>query len=99
MAYKQLNFIFTGLDSGKSKIKALADWVPAGGLLSGLEMAVILLCPHSSYGRRARELPGISCVFMHACTLTESYLTLCDPMDCSPPGSSVHRILQARILE
>ena len=26
-------------------------------------------------------------------------LTLCDPIDCSPPGSSVHRILQARILE
>ena len=25
--------------------------------------------------------------------------TLCDSMDCSPPGSSVHRILQARILE
>ena len=25
--------------------------------------------------------------------------TLCDPMDCSPPGSSVHRISQARILE
>ena len=25
--------------------------------------------------------------------------TLCDPMDCSPPGSSVHGILQARILE
>ena len=23
----------------------------------------------------------------------------CDPMDCSPPGSSVHRILQARKLE
>ena len=26
-------------------------------------------------------------------------LTLCDPMDCSPPGFSVHGILQARILE
>ena len=26
-------------------------------------------------------------------------LTLCDPMDCSPPGSSVHGILQAGILE
>ena len=26
-------------------------------------------------------------------------LTLCDPMDCSPPGSSVHGILQARILK
>ena len=25
--------------------------------------------------------------------------TLCDPMDCSPQGSSVHGILQARILE
>ena len=25
--------------------------------------------------------------------------TLCDTMDCSPPGSSVHSILQARILE
>ena len=24
---------------------------------------------------------------------------VCDPMDCSPPGSSVHGILQARILE
>ena len=25
--------------------------------------------------------------------------TLCDPMDCSPLGSSVHEIFQARILE
>ena len=31
--------------------------------------------------------------------VTQSYLTLCDPMDCNPPGSSVHGILQARILE
>ena len=29
----------------------------------------------------------------------QSYLTLCDLLDCSPPGSSVHGILQARILE
>ena len=28
-----------------------------------------------------------------------SCLTLCDPLDCSPPGSSVHGILQGRILE
>ena len=27
------------------------------------------------------------------------WLTLCDPVDCSPPGSSIHGILQARILE
>ena len=31
--------------------------------------------------------------------LLQSCLTLCDPMDCSPPGSSVHGILQASILE
>ena len=35
---------------------------------------------------------------MHACLLSWS-LTLCNPMDSSPPGSSVHRILWARILE
>ena len=29
----------------------------------------------------------------------QSCLTLCNPMDCSPPGSSVHGILQARVLE
>ena len=29
----------------------------------------------------------------------QSCLTLCNPMDCSPPGSSVHGILQARIRE
>ena len=31
--------------------------------------------------------------------VTKSCLTSCDPMDCSPPGSSVHGISQARILE
>ena len=35
---------------------------------------------------------------MHAKWL-QSRPTLCDPMDCSPPGSSVHGILQARILK
>ena len=31
--------------------------------------------------------------------VAQSCPTLCDPMDCSPPGSSVHKIFQARILE
>ena len=31
--------------------------------------------------------------------LTQACLILCDPMDCSPLGSSVHGILQTRILE
>ena len=33
------------------------------------------------------------------CLVTQLCLTLCDPMDCSLPGSSVHGILQARTLE
>ena len=36
----------------------------------------------------------------HVCMLVaQSCLTLCNPMDCSPPGSFVHGILQARLLE
>ena len=39
-------------------------------------------------------------VYMCLCMLSRlSRVWLCDPMDCSPPGSSVHGILQARILE
>lgn len=34
-----------------------------------------------------------------ACMLTQFCLTLCNPTDCSPPGSSVHEISWARILE
>ena len=37
------------------------------------------------------------CVCMHS--VTQPSPTLCIPMNCSPPGSSVHGILQARILE
>ena len=36
---------------------------------------------------------------MCACLVAQLYLTLCDPMDCNLRGSSVHRILQAKILE
>ena len=38
-------------------------------------------------------------VFICPCSVSKSCLTLCDPMDCSPPGSSIHGILQASILE
>ena len=37
-------------------------------------------------------------MLVHAKSL-HSCLTLCNPMDCSPPGSSINGILQARILE
>ena len=39
------------------------------------------------------------CVCVCVCVLVaQSCLTLCDPVDYSPPGSSVHGILQARIM-
>ena len=44
---------------------------------------------------------GLSLVFFCACVHAKSLqscLTLCNPMDCSPSGSSVRGILQARIL-
>ena len=31
--------------------------------------------------------------------VAQSFLTLCDPMDCSLPGSSIHGIFQARVLD
>ena len=37
----------------------------------------------------------VCCVVCACSVMSDS----CDPMDCSPPGSSVHGILQARILE
>ena len=43
---------------------------------------------YSSYGW---IMPSVCC--------TQSCPTLCNPVDCSPPGSSVHGILQVRILE
>ena len=36
---------------------------------------------------------------LFAYLLAQLCLTLCDPTDCSPPGSSAHGIFQARILE
>ena len=47
---------------------------------------------------------GVGCHFLLQCIkgkseVTQSCPTLRNPMDCSPPGSSVHGILQARILE
>ena len=48
---------------------------------------------------------GVGCHFLLQCIkvkseskVTQSCPTLSDPMDCSPPGSFVHRIFQARVL-
>ena len=56
------------------------------------------------------DTPGknteVGCHFLLRCMKVKSesevaqlYPTLSDPMDCSPPGSSIHGIFQARVLE
>ena len=61
-----------------------------------------LLCPWDSPGKNTE----VGCHFLLQCMkvkseseVTQSCMTLRDPMDSSPPGSSVHRISQARVLE
>ena len=61
-----------------------------------------LLCPWNSPGKKT----GVGCHFLLQCMkveseseVTQSCLTLRDPTDCSLPGSSVHGIFQARVLE
>ena len=58
--------------------------------------------PWDSPGKNA----GVGCHFLLQCMKVKSQSevaqlcsTLSDPMDCSPPGSSVHGIFQARVLE
>ena len=61
-----------------------------------------LLCPWDSPGKNT----GVGCHFLLQCMkvkseseVVQSCLTLSDPMDCSLPGSSIHGIFQARVLE
>ena len=61
-----------------------------------------LPCPWDSPGKNT----GVGCHCLLQCMkvkseseVAQSCLTLCDPIDCSLPGSSVHGIFQARVLE
>ena len=61
-----------------------------------------LLCPWDSPGKNT----GVGCHFLLQCMkakreseVAQLCLTLSDPMDCSLPGSSIHGIFQARVLE
>ena len=61
-----------------------------------------LPCPWDSPGKDTGM--GCHCLLQWMKVKSESEVTqpcptLCDPMDCSPPASSVHGIFQARVLE
>ena len=84
-----------------------SSWVPLGFLLLLLfiPQGDKKMCPggmrHS--GNTADLLPLIlECLFLwipKSCAQWLSHVWLCDPMDCSPPGSSVHGLFQPRVLE
>ena len=44
-------------------------------------------------------MAGLHTLYNTVCSVAKSCMTLCNPMDCSPPHSSVDAIFQARILE
>ena len=52
-----------------------------------------------AFGSEPLNWEGLRCSPLCCVKSHQSCPTLCDPMDCSPPGSSVHGILQARILQ
>ena len=63
---------------------------------------LLALGPNSALSRRGthcRKMVSTPCQTTRVCSVAQSCLTLCDPIECRPPGSSVHEILQARILE
>ena len=74
-------------------------------LLQGMFL-IQRLNPHTSFQQRVFRYvflfgdPKIRvCVCVRKCTCAQSHPTLCNPMDCSPPGSCVHGISQAKTLE
>ena len=60
-----------------------------------LSLRPISSCWHDISYHRCNILKSWACV----CLVAQSCPTLCDPMGCSPPGSSGHGTLQARILD
>ena len=67
--------------------------LPDPGIKSGSPALQADASPLSHQGSQLR----VSSV--QSSSVAQSYLILCNPMDCSPPGSSVHGILQASIQE
>ena len=70
----------------------LSDWTATVFLvISSTIMLIICMAP-----RHFVSMWKLACCH---CLVTNLHQTLCDPMDCSPPGSSTHGSLQSRILE
>ena len=72
------------LQTGKNNRNSRGNWL----CLLCVPCTCLFLCLEDPFS------PSLS-----SCAKLLSCVRLCDPMDCSPPGSSAHGILQARVLE
>ena len=77
-------------------------WPTHGNTTPHRQQPTRLPCSWDSQGKNT----GVGCHFLLQCIRVKSESevaqlcpTLSDPMDCSPPGSSIHGIFQARVLE
>ena len=75
----------------------------AGAIAKSLQSCLTLCNPIDG---SPLQWAGVDCHFLLQCMkvksereVTHSCPTLSNPMDCSPPGSSVHGVFQARVLE
>ena len=59
----------------------------------------VLTPPHQKKKKKEENAPERNYSGLSESVVAQSCLTLCNPMDCSLPGSSTHGIFQARILE
>ena len=58
-----------------------------------------VLISNTSYKLREFRQPVLTTTWLQiSCSVAKSRPALCDPVDCGPPGSSVHGILLARVL-
>ena len=90
------NFLFTS-PRGAPTLSCIR--LPCGQ--SGLALCPGDWCPDPSSYHKQEGLTGPMVLLVHVpkVLVAQSCLILCYPMDCSPPGFSVHGILQARVLE
>ena len=69
-------------------------------MLSSIQLYMLFIHKTFNFHKRLDFLSFPNCyVCVCVCVRTQSCPTLCNPMDCSPPGCSVHWIHQTRILE
>ena len=93
---------FPGGTSGKESIYIYVTSVMSNSVQPHRRLPTRLRCPWDSPGKNT----GVGCHFLIQCMkvkseseVSQSCTTCSNPMDCSPPGSSIHGIFHARVLE